>query len=147
MAQYAPYLIGDSSSYKPIDVIAIFVGYVFFPFLFGIIFIRFGGLIARKLLPSDENAESNCDDLERSGITVLGVFLLYRALSDSALHFGTIYQANQLLKNSMAPPDITLVNPDQYGAILATAIEFAFSLWLVFGSKGLVNLLRAFRSR
>ena len=147
VAQYAPYLVGDNASYKPYDVVAIYLGYVFLPVIFGFVFVRFGGLIAGKLIPPNENAALESTDIETAGVTVLGVFLLYRALSDSALHIGIIYQANQLAGMSRASSNVALVTPDQYGAIVATAVEFAFSLLLVFRAKGLVNLFRAFRNR
>lgn len=144
---YVPALIGHWSDYESLQILAITLSHIAIPGSLGLIFVKYGGAIALMLVPVQKEPPQPSVDLEASGVTLLGVYLLYRAIADSVYHIGTLYQASQIAKLQGARTDVAYLTPEQYGEIAATAVEFAMGIWLIFGSKGLVNLFRAFRNR
>ena len=74
--------------------------------------------------------------LERIGMSLLGVFLLFQSLSGLASHV-TIYRALRAVELNAAR--------DFYPALVARIVQAAFALVLVLGSEGIVNALARLR--
>jgi len=88
-----------------------------------------------------ETEASQDTDLYQLAFIVLGIYLLYGVISDTAYWWGiAVY---------MKDPDpfvepLQLV-PGQKAAIVVTAIEFVMSLFLIFGSKAISAFIQRVR--
>jgi predicted nucleotide-binding protein len=69
------------------------------------------------------------------------VLLFYFAASDMIVHMAQLYQANQMIESGLDAE----INSSAFAVIVATLFEIGFSLWLIFGSAGIVNLIKRFR--
>ncbi len=74
--------------------------------------------------------------LERIGMSLLGVFLLFQSLSGLASHV-TVYRALSAFEPKAAR--------DFYPALVARIVQAAVALVLVLGSEGIVNALARLR--
>jgi hypothetical protein len=135
-----PYL-ADSSSY-PISALFLFL-IVLFPLLAAMLLWLFPLTVAAKLIP-DINAKeasktSGSGEWEVVAFSVLGLWVLTSAIPD-AFHWATfVYVLNSSEMGRMA------LSPDNIGNIVATVVELVVGFWLLFGSKGLIGLVRYLR--
>ena len=91
--------------------------------------------VARGLLPvmkeRDTSQPLNLPIALGLGLTLLGVWLFSRALSD--LVFYAVLWARARGENV----GVLQVTPDQYASLASAVVRFALSLFLMFGSAGL----------
>lgn len=108
--------------------------------------IRFPITCSRWLLPKVESAEpifnGSIDDLRIAAFTVIGVYILSRAVPD------LFYNASMLLhikgEGMMSPYDISAKKEYVIQALI-TVLEVGIGLYLCLQAKGLNNLLLKFR--
>lgn len=118
-----------------------------FPFLIGFWFLLMPSAVTNKLVKGDKLSASPPGfffDLERVALSVLGVFLLFNALSDIAYHSAFILKGKELMIEGLFPGE--KLRLERYAALVATVFELALALWLIFGAKGLLNILNRIRS-
>jgi hypothetical protein len=143
LATYLPMLFLVSTDDQP----GMYLSYVFTllaPFLFGVLLWLFPAPIANSVVRVDAAAAKPktgwADELERVGVSLLGLFLLYHALSDLVYHL-LIQRAKVTAPGAVRAPD------DFVPLVVATVVELALALFLLLRSKGIVNLLRKARGR
>jgi hypothetical protein len=94
--------------------------------------------VARKLLPRatlDHPTSLPIDQLQSAGFCLLGLWLLTEAVP------GVVYEA-VMIYYSTRPNAAVELRPDNYAAMAQTAIELGLGLWLLFGAKGLLAIVR-----
>lgn len=101
-------------------------------------------IVARRLIPFDSLADSKGREpkakaLEAVAYTVLGLYLLFHVISDS-IYWGTIV----LIANRN--PDLSIeITLEQKAAMVSTAVEFLFVIFLIFGSRRLLEWFHRLR--
>jgi hypothetical protein len=121
---------------------------VAFPALIGLVFFLFPATLTNKIMRGERLSEASpavLFDIERIALSVLGVYLLFHALSGAVFISAYFIRVEQLTKTGMLVGQSHLLGPDKYGEIVSVVVEIAVSLWLIFGAKGLVSVFRKFR--
>jgi len=100
---------------------------------------KFPLTVARGLVNFRESSQTNDNlinkkSIEAAAYTVLGLYLLFGVLSDA------VYWATMLLLSNRNPQLMFEFSIDQKATIFTTVIEFIFVLFLIFGSRRLVEL-------
>jgi hypothetical protein len=110
------------------------------PILFGLLLWFFPATVAntviRSKLPAKTGKNDFARDLEQIGVSLLGLFLLYQALSDIIYH--VTFRA--LIGRVRVPDDFLAL-------MAATTVEFVLALIFVFKARGVVNLMQRMRGR
>lgn len=73
------------------------------------------------------------------GLTLIGVWVLAYALPD-AIYWVTLY----LLKRQMTAGSYAW-RPEDMANVLATLVQLAVAIWLIFGSSGVQRLILRYR--
>ena len=122
-----------------------FLGVSVIPFILvvmlGIALIYFPGMISSALIKGerDNKSEDNIKTLQLVAFRVLGLYLLFRAVSDLTYHVSSLL-LNKKEHNIFNTPDLTL-----YSNIFATSAEFIFAAILIMGAKNIIQLLEKMR--
>jgi len=136
--------------YQGVDTPINFVTWVLvpliFPLIIGSVMWFFPGTINNKIISGNTESEINnktLNELERIAVTILGLVLMFFALSDMAFHITYIVASNYL--DSAKLTTIT-ISAENWGFILATLVEIIIALYLLIKANGLLLLLSKFRS-
>jgi hypothetical protein len=137
-AQVLPTLVRSSF---PIDLVLTYSTWVLVPVLFGGFLWLFPAKLANTIVHPGVSPDGVDPDwavkLERVGMSLLGVFLLFQALSGLASHL-TLYRAEHWI-DMYAPRDL-------YPGVAARIVQAAFALVLVLRSEGIVDALARLRA-
>jgi len=131
-------LISLKSISIPVSASVLFSG-----FALSILLWKFPQIIAKKILPKENELTEvkwNNDSIASTGIVLLGIFFLYRSISDVSYWF--IYMLFSIENNASVKIEVL----DKI-SIYVTIIELALSIYLIFGSRGISNLIIKFRGR
>jgi len=126
---------GSSYSYAAVMIVLLFVavGLWYFPLTVTQNLVTFRGAGETDL------SSASADQLQLAGFTILGLYLLFHVLSD-VVYWGSIWF---IVQRSSGPPiELSL---DQKARMAATLIELIFVLFLLLGTRRIVDLLRKFR--
>jgi len=113
-----------------------------FPLIIGAAMMALPGTIANRLIKNgDDNSDKTISlkGLEVVAFRLLGLYLLFRVVSDYVYNFFYLYRDRNVT---------TLQNPEvltTYVNLAATTVELMFAMYLLFGAKGLLNLLNKAR--
>lgn len=148
LSEFLPYLFDASNQYALVDIVSILVSRLVIPAGLGLIFLNFGGLITNHLIAGeqiDSGDNSYAQHLEQMGITILGVYLIFRTVSDAIAHAAYYYKLNEMVKSGELHGLTNIIPPDRFAAIVATGAEMLIALWLVLGARGLVAFFNRLR--
>ena len=122
------------------------------PVALSLFLLFFPGVVANRLvttaaasLPAIES-QSFVVQLERALLSLLGLYLVYRAILDAFaqlvryVSYRTAW--NTQMPNSPLPPDFT---SEMYGSVAGIGVEFAVGLLLMFGAKSIQSVLSRMR--
>ncbi len=118
---------------------------MFVPIIVGIVFLFFPAAVTNKLISGEGETNIASIDIlatERIAFSALGLYLLFRVISDLFFHGTSIYLA--LKAGDIAQYNTGYEHP--YALVVATLAEFTFALYLLFGSAGLVRFLAKIRT-
>lgn len=146
-ASYLPYLLGGTEEVPASTVVSVYVAKVALPALMGLLLIYFGGLLVGRHIPTTEVVPEKLDSLEKTALSVMGVFLFYYAATDMVVHLSYLYQLNRMIKSGVQTSLEEEMDADLFAAMVATGFEIIFALWLILGSAGLVNMFNRVRGR
>ena len=138
VGEYAAYLnfVEYTVSY-PI-VVALVVVLFFIAFLW-----KFPLFVAAKLVSFENNTSSierlSEQSLYKVGIVLLGIYLLFWAVSDTAYWWSFIHMQREVL-----PQDFNL-GVNQKAMVISTVVELIFSLVLIIGADKLATLITMVR--
>jgi hypothetical protein len=135
-----PYL-DDSSSYKISGIFIILTA--LFPILGAALLWFFPITIAKKLIPDIKYKEPTktikSGEIELVALSILGIWVLTSAIPDVVRWATFVY----IVKNSEMGS--TKIPPDNIAYIIATIVELVIGFWLLFGSKGIIGVIRRMR--
>lgn len=124
----------------------------FVPVSVALFLLFFPGLVANRLVSSTVSASPegtstpSIAQLERVLISLLGLYLAVRAISDAFSHFVRYISyrlaLNTQMPNADLPPNIL---SEMYGSWSGTGIEFVVALFLMFGAKGVQSAIASLR--
>ena len=120
-----------------------------FPLLVGILMLVFPGKIGNRIIQGEKLSElptTYLPQLERLAMTLLGVYLLFRAISDFVFHLSKLLWVRHLI-NIGEIPALNYRLPDSVGYLIATVAEGAIAIWLVVGSSGILAFVRKLRDQ
>jgi len=117
---------------------------VLFPFLIGMAMWKFPTIITNKVINgvSNEVEGNTFRELELIALTILGLVLLFFALSDITFNLIYVWATNQV---NNSPVSALLISPEDWGHIAGTFVEIIFALVLLFRSKGVIGIIKKFR--
>ncbi|MDD3517923.1 MAG: hypothetical protein PHQ14_06210 [Chromatiales bacterium] len=102
--------------------------------------------VTRRLLPTDKAQDSvgpwRLEDVQVVAFSVLGVYILVRALPWVVYWISLRYQ----IRTSDQPEFAFGAQERENARLLMAVFEVGLGFWLLFGARGLVGMLRWFRS-
>ncbi len=134
------------SANAPVNLVTWVLVPLIFPLIIGSVMWFFPGAINNIIIGHNSELSLNnktLNELERIAVTVLGLALMFFALSDMAFHITYVVASNYL--DSAKLTTIT-ISAENWGFILATLVEIVFALYLLIKANGLLLLLRKYRS-
>ena len=120
-----------------------------FPLTVGILMLVFPGTISNRIIPGGKLSELPniyLPQLERLAMTLLGVYLLFRAISDFVFQLSKLLWVRHLISIGEVPT-LSYLPPDTVGYLIATVVEGAVAIWLTVGSAGILAFVRKVRDR
>jgi hypothetical protein len=124
-----------------------FVGMTIIPMLIPLILgfglLLFPETVTNKLLKGGEISTESSIDLEaveRIAFSVLGLYLLFRVVSDLFYHGTSMFALSRHVE------DVIEAYANPYALLVAAVAELVFALYLLFGAGGLVRLLAKLRT-
>ncbi len=111
------------------------------PSIISALLITFPRMVSNSVIFNDKAVDSSIDlkAIEIIAIRVLGVLLLFWAVSDLVFHI-----SNYMMYRSVNQDSFPLVAYN-YPVLIATVVEFVFAAWLLMGTNSVVQLLRRIR--
>lgn len=122
---------------------------VLIPLLAGLIMVIFSGRIANRLPQPNTKQEDSphpTSQLEAAAFSVLGAYLLFRAISGATYDLSRFYLYNKLINSDSIYVAPTIL-PQDFGNFVMVGIEFFLALYLLLGARGLVHLKDRIRGR
>lgn len=112
---------------------------IIFPLVVGVVFFKFPNSFSDTYirLKPDELVKLNANEYLQLGLILIGVILVFYSLSDLIVHIGDYFSLKN--KTGAAP---TILNYD-YPVLIATIVEFIFSLFLIIKPKSVIVFIRA----
>jgi hypothetical protein len=111
------------------------------PFLFGAFLWLFPAKIANTVVGpgATKNFKNGfAEELERVGISLIGLYLFYRVTSDISYFLMSTWAKANILGRARFPEDFSAL-------VASTVIELVLALFFMLRSRGIVNLLRKAR--
>lgn len=132
MWQFSESMQSGSSAYALIVVVPVLT------FLLAAVLWFFPLTVAKNLIPSSNRTDYvrvPLDQAQSIGFTLLGLWILGSAVPDSFYWVFMLYQAS-------IPETLLDLHASHYANVVSTAVELILGIWLVFGARGLLGLLR-----
>lgn len=120
-----------------------------FPLMVGILMLVFPATIANRIIQGEKLSDlptTYLPQLEQLAMTLLGVYLLFRAISDFVFHLSKLFWVRHLISiGEVATFDY--LSPNTIGYLIATAVEATIAIWLTVGSSGILAFVRKLRDK
>ncbi|MBV2135333.1 MAG: hypothetical protein KUF79_00835 [Candidatus Thiodiazotropha sp. (ex Ctena orbiculata)] len=131
------YIYFDNENYQ--SAAFMFAGLFVFLMLLAIFLWKFPLTVASNIIPNVENDEKSTTWNEKKllvvGLILMGVYFFYYVISD-AIYWLYIWNYSQ----SYTGMEIEL-NTEQKASIITTGVELIVSMLLIFGAKGVSNII------
>ena len=95
-------------------------------------------VVARKLIPRatlDQPTALPIEQVQSAGFCLLGLWVLTEAVP-------RLVYISFIMYHSTRPNAMVSLEPQNYAGIAQTVIQFIVGLWLLFGARGLLGVLR-----
>ena len=99
---------------------------------------RFPLWVAQKLLPAattDQSTHLQVAQVQSAAFGLLGLWLLSEAIPQASYTAVILYYATR-------PNAMMVLEPRNYAAMVRMVVEFGLGLWLLFGARGLLGIVR-----
>lgn len=142
--RYASNLLPYTAMPPPNNISFVFIGTLaLFPILVAVLLWFFPLTVAAKLIPDintkEQTTSIGAGSIEVVAFSVMGLWVLATAIPDI---FYWVTFVHQVKSAGMGSPELS---PENLGNIVATTVELAIGSWLLFGSKGLLSIIRRVR--
>ena len=134
------------SANAPVNLVTWVLVPLILPLIIGSVMWFFPGAINNKIIGHDSELSLNnktLNELERIAVTVLGLILMFYALSDITFHIVYVVAQNH---EASAKLNTFMVGAENWALIFATVVEIMFALYLLIKTNGLLLLLSKLRS-
>lgn len=141
LPEYLKAFLTDSANSGP-NVFWIYFLPLVLPALVSVLLFMFPITIANRIVtPSSNEVDTKLDlvSIELVLIRVLGLLLVYFAISDLVFHLSNLYLVKRDLGSNFS------IQAYRYPYLIATAAEFIFAFWLLVGTRNVVNLIKKLR--
>lgn len=122
---------------------------VVIPILVGLGMFMFPSTITNRVIHTSaeqENLIHATPHLEAAAFSVLGVYLLFRAIADATYHFSKFKLYEKLILKEPLYVGAHLM-PEEFANLVTTGMEFLLAICLMLGARGLVRLKNRIRGR
>ena len=119
---------------------------ILIPVLLGVFLIYFPATTGRILrLPGDAPAESDIAPLQRVAFGTIGLWLALTALLDGVYVFSKLQLYRRFVEDMPSYGRAPAILPDDFATLITAAVQLCFGMWLLFGNRGLANVLHRVR--
>lgn len=142
--RYASSMLPYAAAPPPNSISFWFIGTLaLFPILAAVLLWFFPLTVATRLIPDIKAKETSTSlgagDVEVVAFSVMGLWVLTTAIPDIFYWVTFVYRVESA---GVGSPELS---PENIGNIVATVVEFVIGFWLLFGSKGLLGIIRSAR--
>ncbi len=140
LPEYLKSYLAQKEALNPISIWH-FVMPLLVPSVVSILLITFPRKVSDSTIFSGNTEDTSIDlsGIEVIAIRILGILLLFWAVSDLVFHI-----SNFIMYRSVNQGDFPLAAYN-YPVLIATAVEFVFAAWLLMGTNRVIQLLRKIR--
>lgn len=117
-----------------------------FPLSIGLAMWFFPKSITNKIIKNNnESIDANkiTAEIEQIAITVLGLILLFFALSDLTFNLVNIFLVN---KENYGSFSLIKISAEDWGHLVGTLVELTFAIFLIVRTKGIIIIISKLRS-
>lgn len=143
-ASSIPFILDQYSNTEISYPIISFAGAIVIPLLFSLLLWLFPARVTDTIIKDDLKPTPNNEFLlgiEKVGIRILGLYLLYHGISDLVANYASYRQAI-----GMFDVNISFASKDRYiTAFITTGVEILMSFLLILGASGITNIIRKIR--
>ena len=142
--RYASGLLPLAAAPPPNNVSFLFIFVLaLFPILAAVLLWFFPLSVAAKIIPNikakDKAAPLSAPDIEIVAFSVMGLWVLTTAIPD------TIYWVTFAFRLKNIDVGTLQLSPENIGSMASTVVELVIGFWLLFGSRGILGLIRRAR--
>jgi hypothetical protein len=135
-----PYAAAPSPNYISFSFLFLLAA---FPLLAAILLWLFPLAVAAKIIPNIKEKETpaalDAGGIEVVAFSVMGLWVLTYAIPDIFYWVTYVYRIKNI---NIGSPELT---PENIGYIVSTIVELVIGFWLLFGSSGLLGVIRRAR--
>jgi hypothetical protein len=120
------------------------------PLAIGLFLVYFPRTVAGSML-REEGVEprdaSEATRLEQVLVALLGLWFTFQALLDAAYHVSRWHLYERFAERQFPGATGPAIGPQEFAGLVTAGLQLAFGIWLLLGSRGLVNALARLRGR
>ena len=117
---------------------------VVLPLVLGLVMIYFPATIVSGVLRIDgfDNvSESNIQPLQRVAFSAFGLYLIVYSVLDSMFIYSRVRLYHMLIDSQPVSVKMPPLLPDDFAGLVTTAIQFVLGICILFGNRGLSNVI------
>ena len=143
-ASYLPLILEQVKNAEMGMPVASYISSIAVPIIFGFLLWLFPASVSNTIIKNDLNVTSQDKlllGIEKVGIRILGLYLLYHGISDLVANYASYHQAVDMFGKN-----IGFSGKKRYTIIfITTGVEIFLSLLLILGAAGITNIIRKVR--
>ena len=117
------------------------------PLILGLLLIYFPNTVVTRVLRIEGIEPQGSKDtslLERVAVSALGLWFAVQAVLDGIYNFSKWHLYRRMIEDYSSPAGPS-IGPQEFAGFMAAGIQLAVGLWLLLGTRGLVNALERLR--
>jgi hypothetical protein len=146
---FGPFFYADATQKVGVAVVllSVFISVVM-PVLLGLLLVYFPGTTTTRVLRIEgleAGDENNTKPLQRVAFGAIGMWLAAYALIDSVYVYARTRLYFRMLEEMPSYAKLPAMNADDFGNLVASALQLIIGIWLLLGNRGIVNVLTRLR--
>ena len=118
------------------------------PLAVGLALIYFPSTVATRVLRVEGIEPKSPNDssmLERVAVSVMGLWFTVQAVMDAVHVFSRWHLYRRIIEDQYPGAAGPAIGPNEFAGLITAALQLLLGLWLLLGSRGLVNALSRLR--
>jgi hypothetical protein len=118
------------------------------PFTLGLMLIYFPSTVASRVLRVEGIEPINANDttlLERVAVSLMGLWFAVDAVTDAIHSFSRWHLYRRLIEDQYIGTSGPSISPNEFAGLITALVQLIMGLWLLLGSRGLVNAFERLR--